>query len=143
MSRLKILHLSVTSKNPQKSSEILAELTNGKAMAFRSKSMEGAWVCMWNEATNELIEFLPEGYLMQPTELGANFKKVETPHGYNSTHFQIETDIPVSTIKAVADKHKCHNYFRPRFGGPLYEVWIEDQILVEFVSDEIRNFTTS
>ena len=32
--------------------------------------------------------------------------------------------------------------FRPRLGGPLYEVWLESQILVEFVSDEIRNLAS-
>lgn len=135
---MKIKHLSVVVKNPERAAKVVAELANGKAEQFFSKYMQGAWVCMWGGDTDELIEFLPEGYLMYPTDLGANFKAASEKHGYNSTHFQLEVDIPVESLKAVASKHNCHHYFRPRFGGPLYEVWIEDQFLVEFVSDEIR-----
>lgn len=137
---IKIKHLSVVAKNPERCSVILAELSNGKSVPFRSKNMLGGYICMYGSETDELIEFLPEGYLLYPTELGANFKPANAPHGYNSTHFQMEVDVSMEHIKSVADKYKLHHCFRPRFGGPLYEVWIEDQLLVEFVSDEIRAF---
>lgn len=140
---MKITHLSVVVKNPKLSCQILAEMTQGRAEEFKSKNMSGDWVCMWGNDTDELVEFLPHGYLMHPTALGANFKKIETPLGYNSTHFQLEISIALEEIKTVADKYQLHHYFRPRFGGPLYEVWIEDQFLVEFVSDEIRALAAS
>jgi len=56
-----------------------------------------------------------------------------------SIHFMLETVQSLDHLKAVADKHELHHRFRPRLGGPLYEIWIESQILVEFVSEEIRN----
>ena len=135
---MEIRHLSVTSKAPERSAKILAEMTKGKSEPFRSKNMQGAWVCLWDEENDQLIEFLPERYLMIPTEVGANFKKLDIAQGFNSTHFQIEVDSPLDLIKEIAERYDCHHYFRPKFGGPLYEVWIEDQLLVEFVSDEIR-----
>ncbi len=51
----------------------------------------------------------------------------------------IPTEQSLDHLKSVAEKHELHHRFRPRLGGPLYEIWIESQILVEFVSDEIRN----
>lgn len=140
---MKIKHLSVVVKNPELSAKIVAEISDGRAVQFGSKNMQGAWVCMWGGDTDELIEFLPEGYLMYATDLGANFKPVVEKHGYNSTHFQLEVSISLAKIKSVADKYNCRNYLRPRFGGPLYEVWVEEQFLVEFVSDEIRALSKS
>ena len=48
------------------------------------------------------------------------------------------TEQSLDYLKAVAENHELYHRFRPRLGGPLYEEWIESQILVEFVSDEIR-----
>ena len=54
----------------------------------------------------------------------------------------LETAQSLDHLKAVAESHGLHHRFRPRLGGPLYEVWLENQILVEFVSDEIRNLAS-
>lgn len=136
---IEIKHLSVSSREPEKAAKALAEMTDGRAVAFTSSNMQGAWVCIWDEATNQLIEFLPHNYLMHPTDYGADFKKMDQAQNFNSTHFQLEIKLPVERIKSVADKYNFRHSFRPRRGGPLYDVWFEDQLLVEFVSDEIRN----
>lgn len=136
---VEIKHLSVSVNSPEKVAKALAEMTSGKAESFISKNMSGAWVCLWDEKTNHLIEFLPNDYLMHPTEYGADFKKLESKQNFNSTHFQLEVKTPLSDIKAIADKYGLSHKFRPYRGGPLYDVWFEDQLLVEFVSDEIRN----
>ena len=136
---MKIRHLSVTVKNPERSATILAEMTGGSAEVFPSQKMQGAWVCIWDETKNNLVEFLPNEYLMYPTEYGADFRKFGHPQNFNSTHFLLEIDFPLIELQKVPDKYKCRHSFRPRFGGPLYDVWIEDQLLVEFISDEIKN----
>jgi len=86
-----------------------------------------------------LIEFIPNNYLLCPGKYAAEYRPFEAIQNFNSTHFQLETEQSLDHLKAVADKHELHHRFRPRLGGPLYEIWIESQILVEFVSDEIRN----
>ena len=136
---MKITHLSVTVENPENVATILAELTDGKASPFRFPFMEGAYVCMWGNDRDELIEFLPNGYIMHPTDLGANFQKTDQKLPYNSTHFQLRCNQPLEKIKEISDKHGCHHYLRAskRKGGPLYEVWIEKFLLVELTSEEI------
>ena len=130
---VQIKHLSVSVNDPEKAAKSLAEMTSGKAQPFISKNMPGAWVCIWDEKTNHLVEFLPNEYLMYATDYGADFRKFEFKQNFNSTHFQIEVDTPLK------DKFNLHHKFRPSRGGPLYDVWIEEQLLVEFVSDEIRS----
>jgi hypothetical protein len=134
-----IKHLSVSVNNPENVAKALAEMTGGHAEEFTSKNMSGAWVCMWDEKTNHLIEFLPNDYLMHATEYGADFQKLNSKQNFNSTHFQLEVTTPVEEIKIIANKYGLSHKFRPHRGGPLYDVWFEDQLLVEFVSDEIRN----
>ena len=136
---MKINHLSITAKNPKQVAMILAELTDGTASPFPSKTMEGAWLCVWDKQAGELIEVIPDRYLLQPGKYAAEYRLLEVGQNFNSTHFMLETEQSLDHLKAVADKHELYHRFRPRLGGPLYEIWIESQILVEFVSDEIRN----
>ena len=133
-----INHLSLTVNDPEIASKALAEMTNGNAKPFVSKNMPGAWVCIWDESKNHLIEFLPDGYLMHATDYGADFKKMDSNINYKSTHFQIEVDVALAKIKIIADKNKFRHSYRPNRGGPLYDVWFEEQLLVEFSSDKIR-----
>jgi hypothetical protein len=118
--------------------KILAELTDGLVYPFPSKTMEGAWVCAWNKQAGELIEFIPNNYLLCPGKYVAEYMPHEVQQNFNSTHFMLETEQSLDHLKSVAENHELYHRFRPRLGGPLYEVWIESQILVEFVSDEIR-----
>jgi len=136
---VEIKHLSVSVNNPEKAAKALAEVTSGNAEAFISRNMPGAWVCIWDEKANHLVEFLPNEYLMHSTEYGADFKKLEFKQNFNSTHFQLEVKTPLKDIKTIADKFGLAHKFRPSRGGPLYDVWFEEQLLVEFVSNEIRS----
>jgi hypothetical protein len=135
---VEIKHLSISVKQPESAAKALAEMTGGKAEPFISRNMPGAWVCIWDEKTNHLIEFLPDGYLMYSTEYGADFKKLDFNMSYNSTHFQLEIKTPLKDIKSIADRYSLQHKFRPSRGGPLYDVWFEKEFLIEFVSDEIR-----
>ena len=137
---MRIVHLSVVVDAPERVARILAELSHGRVESFRTASMSGAWVCMWGGDQDELIEFIPKGYLMCPAAEGVDFRPTTTAHGYNSTHVQLEVDVMLGDIRAIADAHGCRHSLRrsPRLGGPLYDVWIEDEFLVELASDEIR-----
>ena len=134
-----IKHLSITAQNPERAAKILAKLTDGLAYPFPSRTMEGAWVCAWDKQAGELIEFIPNNYLLCPGKHAAEYTLREEAQNFNSTHFMLETEQSLDHLKSVAEEYELHHRFRPRLGGPLYEVWIEAQILVEFVSDEIRN----
>jgi hypothetical protein len=76
---------------------------------------------------------------MYPTEYGADFTKLDFQMNYNSTHFQLEVQTSLKEIQRIAGHYNFKNSFRPHRGGPLYDVWLEKEFLVEFVSDEIRS----
>ncbi|MGR5354099.1 hypothetical protein ACPV40_19090 [Vibrio alfacsensis] len=134
---MKIKHLSINSLQPKRSSEILAELTNGEAKTFPSKTMNGAWMCVWSESDNELIEFIPAEYKLTFGALTATYEEQGGKQNFNASHFMLEANKTVDELVAIAEKYQLVHRFRKHFGGPLYEVWLEDGLLVEFCSDEI------
>ncbi|ALM70763.1 TPA: hypothetical protein RQL13_004418 [Vibrio vulnificus] len=134
---MKIKHLSVSSCRPKRSSEILAELTNGEAKAFPSKTMTGAWMCVWKESDNELIELIPVRYKLTFGDLAAIYEEQGENQNFHASHFMLEANKTVDELATIAEKYQLVHRFRKHFGGPLYEVWLEDGLLVEFCSDEI------
>ncbi|MPS33050.1 MULTISPECIES: hypothetical protein [unclassified Salinivibrio] len=134
---MKIKHLSVNSCRPKRSSEILAELTNGEAKAFPSKTMTGAWMCVWSESDNELIELIPVQYKLTFGDLAAIYEDQGKKQNFHASHFMLEANKTVDELVAIAEKYQLTHRFRKHFGGPLYEVWLEDGLLVEFCSAEI------
>lgn len=141
---MKITHLSVIVNDPKQAATVLAELTNGEVSEFGSRVMQGAYVCMWGSDKDELIEFIPNGYVMYPTTCGADFKKTDEMLSYNSTHFQLRVNLPLENMSKIAKKYNCQQFLRTSKsrGGPLLEIWIEKFLLVEFTSEEIDKLET-
>ncbi|MGF1704240.1 hypothetical protein L4D09_28595 [Photobacterium makurazakiensis] len=140
---MKIKHLSISSKVPERSAAILAELTSGEVKPFPSKTMENAWLCIWDEGENELIEFIPNQYALCYGVHAAVYERQDKSQEFNASHFMLEANKDINELARIADKHGLVHRFRARFGGPLYEVWLEDSLLVEFWSREIQNYTVN
>lgn len=135
---MKIKHLSITAQNPQIAAKRLVELSGGVAKPFPSKTMDGAWLCVWDETENELVEFIPNAYRIEFGEHAAEYREQKQAQNFSASHIMIETDKRVEWLRGIAEKHCLAHRFRSRFGGPLYEVWIEDHLLIEFISAEIK-----
>jgi hypothetical protein len=136
---VQIKHLSLAVKQPEKVARILAEMTQGEACHFPAGTTMNGWVCLWSIEKNELIEFLPQGWRMYPADGGARFEDIGITNGYNPTHVQLEVSVTLNHLQTIANKYGCRHGARcgPRRGGPLYEIWLEDDFLIEFVSNEI------
>ncbi|GEM_PF-2886432 len=137
---MKIIHLSINATTPERSACILAELTSGIAKPFPSASMENAWQCIWNEAENELVELIPRQYSLAYGEHGAIYVEQAEMQNFHACHVMLEANKSVAELIQIADKHGLTHRFRPSFGGPLYEIWLEPSLLVEFCSQEIQNY---
>ena len=136
---MKIKHLSLPALQPEDAAKCLAESTDGQAMEFPSATMTGAWMCVWDLAANELIEFIPNHYALQWGEHCATYVRQPNALEHSNSHCLIEYSGKLQAIVRVADKYGLRHRFRERFGGRLYELWLEDNLLIEFVSEEIKN----
>jgi len=134
MERTRIRHCSIAVRNPEKVATALAELTQGEAQPF--SPVAGGFVCLWGGWEGDFIEFYPRGVHLVSGPEGAHFESGGQT-GDNSTHLNLEINKPLLEVKQIADRYGLTHCFRAGGGGPLYEVWLEDDFLVELVSKEI------
>jgi len=134
----KLLHLSVAVQDPKRCAEVLAELTGGETEVF--SPLKGSYVCLWGGWEGQFIEFYPADTILKETVSGCEFTTRPVKERFHGIHLNITTQKPLEEIKKIADRNHCPHHPRPKEGGPLYEVWLDEgKLLVELVSDEIRS----
>jgi len=140
--RAALKHLSISVGNPQECAEILAKITGGKVEEF--SPLQKSFVCLWGGWDGQFIEFYPEGTILKETSQGCEFGRVDRKSGLHGVHLELQTPVELCEIQRIAEKYKCPHHPRPRDGGPLYEVWIDNgKLLIELVSDEIGKVVVS
>ena len=70
-------------------------------------------------------------------DLAAIYEEQGENQNFHASHFMLEANKTVDELATIAEKYQLVHRFRKYFGAPLYEVWLEDGLLVEFCSDEI------
>jgi hypothetical protein len=131
------MHCSVVSHQPQLAAKRLAQLVNGRALPFQARGLEGAWLCSLDDDDGQLIEFIPPNFRLIAGAHGASFEPIEQIILNNLTHIQIRTSVSYDEMMQYIVAEGLHFHCRPAHGGPLLEVWLEEQLMVELVSDEI------
>lgn len=133
----RMMHISVSVKEPRKCAETLAELTDGKVEVF--SPLANSYVCLWGSWEGQFIEFYPTGTELLNMSEGCDFGHDKAKGSSHGIHIAIEVSKPLADIQKIADKHQCPHRGRPQGGGPVYEVWLDEgKLLIELVSDEIR-----
>ena len=132
----KLKHLSIGVGEPKRAAQALAELTRGKVDEFHP--VTGGYVCLWPDWSGEFIEFYPKQVRLVPTGQGAEFKSVRETFEYYATHINLETALTSDEVKKTAARFGYKYHFRPANGGPLHEVWIENALLVELVTQDLK-----
>lgn len=131
-----IKHLSIAVIDPKRAAETLAELTQGNVRPF--PPVQGAYACLWPDWNGQFIEFYPLGVRLVPTNEGADFQRLEHSSEFSSTHINLDTDLSGEEVKTIADRYGYKYFFRPADGGPLHEIWIENTLLIELVTRDLR-----
>jgi len=129
-------HISLGVKDPQRAADALAELTKANVRPFHP--VNGAYVCLWPDWSGQFVEFYPKQVRLVPTAEGADFQSVGDSTEFSSTHINLDTDLTGDEVKAIADRYCFKHLFRPSDGGPLHEVWIENALLIELVTKDLR-----
>lgn len=130
-------HLSIGVNDPKRAAEAVAQLTKGNVQSFHP--VKGAYVCLWPDWSGQFVEFYPKEVQLVPTAEGAEFRSVHNIPEFSSTHINLDTDLTGNEVKSIAARYEYKHYFRPSDGGPLHEVWIENSILIELVTRDLRD----
>ncbi|HEY9839652.1 MAG: hypothetical protein ACAI44_05625 [Candidatus Sericytochromatia bacterium] len=131
-----IRHLSLTVLEPESCAVRLAALTGGEARPFKARHVAGAWICLWDAGRNQLVEFIPCGWIQTPGEDGALF--IAAPAASTgASHLQLALACDRATLEARAQALGLELFYRAKFGGPLLEGWLEPGLLVEFLTSDL------
>lgn len=125
-----IRHLAVLVWDPERCARQLALLTNGEALPFRARYLEGGWICLWQPEHNHLIELIPPGFRMCPGPDGAVFQADATVQP-GPCHVQLALDCSRPELETRAAAAGLTLFERLAYGGPLLEAWPEPDFLVE------------
>jgi hypothetical protein len=131
-----IKHLSLGVKDPKRAADAVAELSKGNVESFHP--VKGAYVCLWPDWRGQFVEFYPKEIQLLPTAEGAEFQSVRNTSEFSSTHINLETDLTGDEVETIAGRYGYHHFFRPGDGGPRHEVWIENTLLIELVTKDLR-----
>ena len=52
-------------------------------------SMDNAWQCIWDEAENELVEFIPSNFSLKYGEHAAIYEKQKDDQNFNANHIML------------------------------------------------------
>lgn len=127
-----IRHLSLSARAPETCARQLAELSGGEALPFGARYLTGGWICLWQAERNHLVEFIPWPYRLQPGPDGAVFVPSENIPSA-AQHLQLALDCSPEELTRRALSAGIPLQFREGFGGPLYEAWLEPELLIELL----------
>jgi len=132
--KTQLKHLSLAVRNPKAAAEKLAELTEGQAVPFHP--VTGGWVCLWGGWDNQFVEFYPKGTVIFNSGEGGDFRDDPKAEG-QPVHLNLSVGGSTADVVALAKRLGCPYHFRPGDGGPLHEVWLEEDFMVEIVTPDL------
>ncbi len=132
--KTQLKHLSLAVRDPKTVADKLAKLTQGEPAPFHP--VPGGWVCLWGGWEGQFVEFYPKGTVVYLSDEGGDFKTDSKAHG-QPVHLNLSIGGSTEDVVALAKKLGCPYHFRPGSGGPLHEVWLEQDFMVELVTPDL------
>src|SRR5262245_40010650 len=99
---MKISHVSVAVRHPERTARALAEIWAGTAHPFFP--LPGAWIVFSGEEPSSQIEFYPEGTELQPadTQDDYTFRTSSVQAAFTPTHIALKAPCDHETVERVA-----------------------------------------
>jgi hypothetical protein len=134
-----IHHTSMSAKNPELVSRVLANLIGGDYAKF--PIFEGAFIVFANNEHGTAIEVQPFGAELIPNkrDLDAETRMNEKPSDYSEAHIAMSTQKTVEESLEIAKREGWRAFLCNR--GPAYkviELRVENRFLVELITPEYQ-----
>lgn len=133
-----ILHISIPAKNPQNVADVLAELCQGVVKPF--PPLENSYMVYANDEHASGFEVYPQTIECQPGESEveeSRFVENKKTSPYSAVHCAMTTQLSKTEIEAIAKREGWrYLYVRRQDLFALYELWLENQFLLEVIVAE-------
>jgi hypothetical protein len=135
-----IHHVSIPARNPEHVARVLAELLGGYAGPFIGP-FPGAWAISQEDEFGSGIEIYPETTVIVPGDREGGPGQAEAPRA-SAVHALISVKSDRASIERIGTREGWLT--RHCWRGPgdvklfeLYEVWVENRILLEVVTQDM------
>jgi hypothetical protein len=135
-----IFHLSIDADDPKRVATALANLWGCEAYPFPPVA-EGSWIVLIDDGRGSAIEVYPRGTVLAPGE-GEEMAQARQVAGerLTPTHFAVATPWSEATVREIAAAEGWRVTTQSRGGRfDVIEVWIENRVMVEVLTDEMQD----
>ena len=152
-----INHISISAHEPERVARIIAELWNGYSFPFIA--CPNAFIVLADDGKGTAIEITPINVELLPGEGLPNEDETfsaQTPteqfeaqftareragiSNYTATHVNINTHLDAAAVKAIGEREGWRTLTCNRGEGlfQLIEIWLEDRLMIEVFTPEMR-----
>jgi len=132
-----LLHCSISAHNPARVAGFLAHIwQQGEAYPF--PPVAGGWVALAGDDRGTLIEVYPFCTDMVPAETATAFVSNPAASEHSPSHQAIVTALSEHDVIALAEREGWRALHCNRGPFEVIEVWLENRILVEVLTEEMQ-----
>ncbi|MGE3830732.1 MAG: hypothetical protein AB7F76_07040 [Parvibaculaceae bacterium] len=131
-----LFHASFTARNPKKVAHVLAEITGATAIRAPSPPFpEDSWFACYGDEHGSLLEVLPWGTTLdQNAPRGVGYDVDMRPR--SGAHVLVKTERSVGDVQVIAQREGWHAEVIDARLFKVLKVWIENSVLVEFLTPD-------
>ena len=133
---MRLIHASIPADDPERVSEVLAEIMGGEALPFPPAGPHGRMA--WSGDGSVSLEIVPRGHLIHPGPEEGEWRAVDEPRRLSEVHLAIAVDRPATEVIAIVQAAGWPARLCSRGEGffELVEVWVEGSFMLELFDPE-------
>ena len=134
-----LFHMSIAADDPRHVASVVAELWEGRVIAFPPISDNG-WMALAGDERGTALEVYPQGTVLRESE-GDNDAHGEASgqDRFSATHGAIATRLERESVLAIAEREGWPAKYRKRGGlFGVIELWIEGRQMMEVLTPEMQ-----
>ena len=139
-----IFHASIDADDPRRVADFLASLWNGQVLPFPAV-IDGSWIVLAGDEHGSAIEVYPRGTELVQADGDADAYGVKrVPALGTATHLAVATALSAAEVMLLAVGERWIAKYRRRGGMfGVIEIWVENRLMIEVLTDEMQAEYTS
>jgi hypothetical protein len=136
---MKISHVSVAVREPERAARALAEIWGGSAHPFFP--LPGAWIAFSSEEPSSQVEFYPDRTELEPIDTRDDyaFRTNSQASSLTPTHIALKAPCDRETVERIAAREGWRCRLGNRGGAfDLMDLRIEDRLMVEVITPDLE-----
>jgi hypothetical protein len=130
-------HVSFNARNPENVAHVVAAMSGARAVRSPSPPFPGgSWFVCFGDSGGSFLEIIPWGHVLDPAA-PAGIGRDDHMRERSGSHVLVSTPHSIAAIEAAADREGWRVEMIDARLFKVVKVWIENAVLIEFLTPEI------